>query len=76
MLMKQLSPLLRRCLLRVALQVAQQSLESVRDAMICLVPDGGSFIRVHDAGVFRSLDQSEIRRLQRSVAAHAVALAG
>ena len=32
---------------------------SVRDAMKCLVPNGGSFIRAHDAGVFRSLDQAE-----------------
>lgn len=31
----------------------------VRDAMNCLVPDGGSFIRVHEAGVFRPLDQAE-----------------
>jgi len=27
--------------------------------MKCLVPNGGSFIRAHDAGVFRSLDQAE-----------------
>ena len=32
---------------------------TVRDAMNCLVPNGGSFIRAHDAGVFRSLDQAE-----------------
>jgi hypothetical protein len=27
--------------------------------MNCLVPNGGSFIRAHDAGTFRSLDQTE-----------------
>jgi len=27
--------------------------------MKCLVPDGGSFIRAYDAGVFRSLDPKE-----------------
>jgi hypothetical protein len=32
---------------------------SVRDAMNCLVPDGGSFIRAFDVGVFRSLDPKE-----------------
>jgi hypothetical protein len=31
----------------------------VRDAMNCLVPDGGSFIRACDAGTFRSLDPRE-----------------
>lgn len=28
--------------------------------MDCLVPDGGSFIRAFDAGVFRSLDNREL----------------
>lgn len=32
---------------------------SVREAMNCLVPNGGSFIRAHDAGVFRSLTNRE-----------------
>lgn len=32
---------------------------SVRAAMNCLVPDGGSFIRAHDAGIFRSLTNRE-----------------
>lgn len=32
---------------------------SVRDAMNCLVPDGGSFIRAFDSGVYRSLHQRE-----------------
>jgi len=32
---------------------------TVREAMKCLVPDGGSFIRAYDAGVFRSLDPKE-----------------
>ena len=32
---------------------------SVREAMDCLVPDGGSFIRAHDAGIFRSLTNRE-----------------
>ena len=32
---------------------------NVRDAMNCLVPDGGSFIRAYDAGVFRSLTNRE-----------------
>ena len=27
--------------------------------MNCLVPDGGSFIRAHDAGTFRSLSNRE-----------------
>jgi hypothetical protein len=31
----------------------------VRDAMNCLVPDGGSFIRAYDAGAFRSLTNRE-----------------
>ena len=31
----------------------------VRDAMNCLVPDGGSFIRAFDSGVFRSLSGRE-----------------
>ena len=31
----------------------------VRDAMNCLVPNGGSFIRAFDAGVFRSLTNRE-----------------
>lgn len=33
---------------------------SVREAMNCLVPDGGSFVRAHDAGVLRSLDNREL----------------
>jgi hypothetical protein len=33
--------------------------QSVRDAMNCLVPDGGSFIRAHDDGLFRSLDNRQ-----------------
>lgn len=33
--------------------------ESVAGAMNCLVPDGGSFIRACEAGVFRSLQQRE-----------------
>lgn len=32
---------------------------SVREAMNCLVPNGGSFIRAHDAGTFRSLSNRE-----------------
>ena len=32
---------------------------SVREAMNCLVPDGGSFIRAYDAGIFRSLSNRE-----------------
>lgn len=32
---------------------------TVREAMNCLVPNGGSFIRAHDAGVFRSLTNRE-----------------
>ena len=32
---------------------------SVREAMNCLVPDGGSFIRAYEAGVFRSLSNRE-----------------
>jgi hypothetical protein len=32
---------------------------SIREAMNCLVPDGGSFIRAHDAGTFRSLTNRE-----------------
>ena len=32
---------------------------SVREAMNCLVPDGGSFIRAHEAGIFRSLSNRE-----------------
>ncbi len=32
---------------------------SIREAMNCLVPDGGSFIRAHDAGTSRSLTNRE-----------------
>jgi hypothetical protein len=32
---------------------------AVRDAMNCLVPDGGSFIRAHDEGLLRSLNNRE-----------------
>jgi hypothetical protein len=32
---------------------------TVREAMLCVVPDGGSFVRAVDAGVFRSLNNSE-----------------
>jgi hypothetical protein len=32
---------------------------NVAEAMKCLVPDGGSFIRAYDDGVFRSLYQGE-----------------
>jgi len=32
---------------------------TVREAMNCLVPDGGSFIRAYDAGIFRSLSNRE-----------------
>jgi len=32
---------------------------SIREAMNCLVPDGGSFIRALDAGTFRSLSNRE-----------------
>ncbi|HVG90332.1 MAG TPA: hypothetical protein VNB54_02475 [Alphaproteobacteria bacterium] len=33
--------------------------ESIADAMNCLVPDGRTFIRAREAGVFRSLQQGE-----------------
>jgi hypothetical protein len=33
--------------------------ESVADAMRCLVPDGRSFIRACESGVFRSLNEGE-----------------
>ena len=32
---------------------------SIREAMNCLVPDGGSFIRAHEAGTYRSLSNPE-----------------
>ena len=32
---------------------------SVRDAMNCLVPDGGCFLRACDRGVWRSLNDAE-----------------
>ena len=32
---------------------------SIAEAMNCLVPDGGSFIRAYDYGAFRSLNQGE-----------------
>jgi len=32
---------------------------SVADAMHCLVPDGGDFIRACESGVFRSLNECE-----------------
>ncbi|HEY2912696.1 MAG TPA: hypothetical protein VGK21_05010 [Candidatus Angelobacter sp.] len=32
---------------------------TIREAMNCLVPNGGSFIRAHDSGVFRSLSNRE-----------------
>lgn len=33
--------------------------ESVREAMHCLIPTGGSFVRAFDSGAFRSLDNRE-----------------
>lgn len=33
--------------------------KSIADAMNCLIPDGGSFIRACEAGAFRSLYQGE-----------------
>jgi len=33
---------------------------SIAEAMICLIPDGGSFIRAYDSGVFRSLTNREL----------------
>src|SRR5215472_7511933 len=33
---------------------------SVREAMLCIDPNGGSFVRAFDAGVFRSLDSREM----------------
>jgi hypothetical protein len=33
---------------------------TVREAMNCIIPDGGSFIRAFDSGVFRSLDNKEL----------------
>ena len=33
--------------------------KSVREAMDCLVPNGGSFVRAMDAGVSRSLNDRE-----------------
>ena len=48
---------------------------TVRDAMDCLVPDGGSFIRAYDAGVFRSLNNGEfIDFLQRCPGVRAIKL--
>jgi hypothetical protein len=32
---------------------------TIREAMNCLVPDGGSFIRAYDSGTFRSLSNRE-----------------
>ncbi len=34
--------------------------ESVREPLGCLVPDGRSFIRACESGVFRSLDEAEL----------------
>ena len=33
---------------------------TVRSAMNCLIPDGRGFIRAHDHGTFRSLDNAEL----------------
>ena len=33
--------------------------ESVSDAMKCLVPDGGCFVRAIEAGILRSLNEAE-----------------
>jgi hypothetical protein len=33
---------------------------SVSDAMRCLVPDGRSFVRACEAGVYRSLNETEV----------------
>jgi hypothetical protein len=33
--------------------------DSVAEAMKCLVPDGGSFIRAYEARAFRSLNEEE-----------------
>ncbi len=40
---------------------------TVRDAMDCLVPDGGSFIRAFDAGVYRSLDNPELAEFVKAL---------
>jgi hypothetical protein len=34
--------------------------ESIADAMQCLIPDGGEFIRACESGVLRSLNESEL----------------
>jgi hypothetical protein len=34
--------------------------ESVADAMQCLIPNGGEFIRACESGVFRSLSEDEV----------------
>jgi len=33
---------------------------TVRSAMYCIVPNGGSFIRAFESGAFRSLDYKEL----------------
>jgi hypothetical protein len=47
----------------------------VRDAMNCLVPDGGSFMGANEAGAFRSLTNREFIDFSRSVARDALELA-
>ncbi|HEX4604998.1 MAG TPA: hypothetical protein VH724_13450 [Candidatus Angelobacter sp.] len=37
---------------------------SIAEAMNCLVPDGGSFIRAYDAGTFRSLNDEEFLQFE------------
>lgn len=34
--------------------------DSAKDAMQCLVPDGGEFIRACESGVYRSLNEGEV----------------
>jgi hypothetical protein len=40
---------------------------TVRDAMNCIVPDGGSFIRAFESGAFRSLDYDELLEFVESL---------
>jgi hypothetical protein len=41
--------------------------ESIVEAMTCLVPGGGNFIRAYEAGVSRSLDDREFLEFLRAL---------
>lgn len=42
---------------------------TVADALKCVVPDGGHFVRAHEAGVYRSLNDDELQDFMQALPA-------